>query len=391
MAADLSPRERMLAALDRCEPDRVPCSFMIFAALRKRAPVEEDLVREGLALGLDMTVHAGDLPIAFDPAVRARTVKETRGGEVVLRKIYETPAGTLEAVVRPGRDWPHGDDVPLCSDFLSPRSEKFLVERRADLPALRFLFAPPGSDAIARFRQRAGALRALARDRGLLFAGGWGRGGQPGVMGLDAGAWLCGLENLIYLASDEPEFVTDLSETIGAWTRATISVYLDAGVELIVKRAWYETTEFWTPESYRRFILPRLRDEVRLVHDAGARFGLIMTSSYLPILPDVIDAGVDVLIGVDPIQGKWTGLADVKRAAGGRIALWGGVNGFITVERGTQEDVESAVRDAIRILGPGGGFILSPVDNVRDDSPRAWANVRAFIAAAREHGRYPIA
>ncbi|MBN1422811.1 MAG: hypothetical protein JXP34_28805 [Planctomycetes bacterium] len=387
----LSPRERMLAAIERRQPDRVPCSFMIFAALRRRAAGEEALIREGLALGLDMTVHAGDLPIAFDPGVRARTVKETRASEDLLRKIYETPEGTLEAVVRPGRAWPHGDEVPLCSDFLTPRSEKFLVGRRADLAPLRYLFAPPSADAIARFRERARGLRELARDRGLLFAGGWGRGGQPGVMGMDAGAWLCGLENLVFLAADDPEFVAGFAAIIGSWTRAAIAVYLDAGVELIIKRAWYETTDFWTPEAYRRFILPTLREEVRLAHEGGARFGLITTSAYLPILPDIIGAGVDVLIGVDPIQGKGTDPAAVKRAAAGAIALWGGVNGFITVERGTPEEVEIAVRDAIRTLGPDGGFILSPVDNVRDDSPRAWENVRAFIAAAHEYGRYPLA
>src|SRR5690606_29129468 len=132
---------------------------------------------------------------------------------------------------------------------LAPRSEKFLAARRADLAPLRHLFAPPSPDAVARFRERARVLRALAHDRGLLFAGGWGRGGQPGVMGMDAGAWICGLENLMYLAADDPEFIDGFAATIGAWTRAAIGVYLDAGVELILKRAWYETTEFWTPEA----------------------------------------------------------------------------------------------------------------------------------------------
>ena len=49
------------------------------------------------------------------------------------------------------------------------------------------------------------------------------------------------------------------------------------------------------------------------------------------------------------------------------------------MEQGSAEEVRTAVREAMRILAPGGGFILSPVDNVRQDTPRARANVRALI------------
>jgi len=66
------------------------------------------------------------------------------------------------------------------------------------------------------------------------------------------------------------------------------------------------------------------------------------------------------------------------------MCVWGGVNGFITIERGTEEEVRSAVREAIEALGPGGGFILSPVDNVRADDETARRNVTAFIDAWKQ-------
>ena len=73
----------------------------------------------------------------------------------------------------------------------------------------------------------------------------------------------------------------------------------------------------------------------------------------------------------------------LKSATAGRAALWGGVNGFLTVEMGSTEEVVGAVRQAIDALAGGGGFILSPVDNVRDDSPKAWENVRVLIDFSR--------
>jgi len=96
----------------------------------------------------------------------------------------------------------------------------------------------------------------------------------------------------------------------------------------------------------------------------------------MPLLEPLAECGVDVLIGVDPHT--WDmGAAKAKLA--GRACLWGGVNGHLTVENGEPEAVRAEVRQAIEVLGPGGGFILSPVDNVREDTPRARENVKALI------------
>jgi hypothetical protein len=55
------------------------------------------------------------------------------------------------------------------------------------------------------------------------------------------------------------------------------------------------------------------------------------------------------------------------------------VNGHLTVEQGSGKQVRAEVRKAMDILAPGGGFILSPVDNVRDNTSRAQENVSALI------------
>jgi hypothetical protein len=55
------------------------------------------------------------------------------------------------------------------------------------------------------------------------------------------------------------------------------------------------------------------------------------------------------------------------------------VNGHLTVEQGGVVDVRCEVHKAMELLSPGGGFILSPVDNIREDSERARTNTRALI------------
>lgn len=386
----MSSRERMLAAIESRQPDYVPCCFMIFAALRGQCDNHFEFVARQLELGLDATVQLQALPehdtgappehrdlpglgIRYHPDVTVRQWKERMvDGQMVLHKQYQTPAGTLETAVQQTEDWPYGDHVPLMDDYLIPRSVTRLVSSERDLEALAYLLQPPCEEELARFRQWADQARAFARSRGLLVSAGWGAVG-------DVACWLCGIEELIFMAVERSELLAALLEMIHEWNRERMAPMLEAGVDLFIRRGWYEGAHFWSPALYRRFILPGLREDAEMAHQAGARFGYIMTTGSMALLEMIMEAGVDVLIGVDPVQSADTDMAEMKRRAAGRMALWGGVNGFLTVELGTEMEVRAAVREAMELLAPGGGFILSPVDNIRADSPAVWRNVHALI------------
>jgi hypothetical protein len=55
------------------------------------------------------------------------------------------------------------------------------------------------------------------------------------------------------------------------------------------------------------------------------------------------------------------------------------------VEQGTEQETAEAVIQALQTLGKGGGFILSPVDNVRENTPNAWKNTYKFIKIWKDH------
>lgn len=388
---DLSSRDRMLAAL-ACQPvDHPPCCFMQFSALESRCRDQFEMVDRLLAWGLDATVQVppwlltmpGDtadlrgLPVRFHPAVQVHERRELEPGEryPTLVKEYATPAGTLSVRVSQTEDWPYGAHVPFLDDFIIPRARKPLITSAAELDALRYLLVPPGVDEIEQFRDEARRAKEFARERGVLVSGGTGAGA-------DLAGWLCGLQELIYLAVDAPSFVEVLMAFLSAWVQARMEVVLDVGIDLWVRRAWYESSDFWSPRLYRRFILPYLKQEVALAHRRGARFGYIMTSGVMPLMDMILEAGVDVLIGVDPVQGS-VDLATLRDKAAGRLCLWGGVNGPLTIERGTPAEVRIAVQEALNTLAPGNGFILSPVDEVDDPSDHTWHNVEVFIEAWR--------
>ena len=383
--ASSSSRERMLAALSGEEPDHTPCAFMIFGALRDRCRSYAEYVERQVELGLDAFVelpprhpvvvndwyNLHGLPVRHDPRVEIREWLERRREEPVpvMVKEYHTPAGTLRTEVRQTADWRWGDHVPLFDDYLVPRSAKFLVTGPQDLEPLRYVLAPLSENDIATFREEARHALAQARSHGLLVAGGWGAAA-------DVVAWLTGFEGMVVLAAEQPEFMEALLDLVAQWNRRRLEVLLDVGIDLYLKRIFYESTDFWSPRLYRRFLQPILTADVALAHQAGAKVGGMMTTGTLPLVDDLVVTGIDAIIGIDPLV---TNLSAIKQKAAGRIALWGGVNGYITVEQGTEQETRAAVREALTAMAPGGGFVLSPVENVRDGSDLTWRNTLALI------------
>lgn len=383
-------RERMLAALECRTPDRPPVSFMLHKGLLAESKDYLDFIQRQLDLGLDAfvqlpprppvvrsdTYNLHGLPVSFHPAVEVQEWKEMPANErwPILVKEYHTPAGVLRAEVRQDEEWPYGDHVPFLDDYIETRSRRFIVQGSEDLPALAYLLQPPTPAETAEFERQIAPVLAYAWDRDLLVIGGWG-------VGADLVGWVFGLEKMMYAVYDQPDFQMALLDLIAAWNRKRMEIVLRAGVDLYIKRAWYENVNFWSPKTWRRFIAPVLQADVELAHDHGAKFGYLITADCMPLLEDIAATGVDVIVGVDPMKFD---LAETKRRLKGRVCLWGGINGHLTVERGTPEQVRAEVRTALERLGPD-GLILSPVDNVRANDESARRNVRALIAAYREY------
>ena len=59
----------------------------------------------------------------------------------------------------------------------------------------------------------------------------------------------------------------------------------------------------------------------------------------------------------------------LKRDFGDRLVFHGGVDNQYTLPFGTVADVRQEVRDNLRILGEGGGYILAPCHNIQPVSP----------------------
>ena len=389
----------MLSAINCEAVDYIPCSFMLFFNLYDRCQTDLEFVQRELELGLDPYVHVGHLNYtmhlhgALHPDTKVTEWTETKDGIKYFCRRIDTPKGPLTQRVRQRENWPNEDDFPIFKDWIVPRAEEILVKPEQDLEKLRYIFGPFRDRDIEILRKEALVAKRFADEHQLLIVGGWkgtvrpGLQVDPGVMGCDAMAWLSGYEEVMILSVTQPDLIKEYVNIIHEWNMKQIEIYLDVtDADLIIRRGWYETTEFWTPKAYKDIIAPTIKKETELIHQAGKKFGYIITSAFLPLIDDILDSGVDVLIGLDPLEGKGTDMKLVKKKfSKAKRAIWGGVSGAITIEMGNEKEVEDAVMNAINILGKGSGFILSPVDNVREDTELAWKNTYKFIESWKKY------
>jgi len=118
----------------------------------------------------------------------------------------------------------------------------------------------------------------------------------------------------------------------------------------------------------RRFLLPGMKRMIDLAHQAGAFVFHHNDGNCRPILPDMVELGIDAL---NPIQWRSKGMdrAALKQDFGDRIIFHGAVDNQYTLPFGSVAEVRQEVLDNLAILGVGGGYILAPCHNIQPVSP----------------------
>lgn len=391
----LNSRERMLATIRYQEPDHVPLLFTTFGFqpppnLRWSNAIEE--AKSWLSIGTDARLSVG-VPLRFHPDVRVRKWEEApkSGSGPVMIAEYDTPAGVFRQEVYRSDDWisPHwpchkdgSTGVQLLDDYNVPRYRRCPIETEKDLEKLRYLLHPLTGDAVSETREAIAATARQANELGVLLVG-------HGSSGTDAAIWLCGVDSLLFMAMDRPDMFSALLDIVHDWDKRNVDILLDTPVDLVMRRAHYEGTSFWSPALYRKFFAPRIKELTNTVHQANRLMGYTMSVGVMPLLDILVEIGYDVHNVLDPIpNGTRIDLAKVKSTLNKKIAVFGGLNAPITLERGTREQIRQEVFDSVQMLGRGGGLALSPAEAIFSTTP--WESIETVIDAWKEVRDYPM-
>ncbi len=222
------------------------------------------------------------------------------------------------------------------------------------------------------------ALRDRIGDRGILRGFVWGDQAGP----WQHAACLLDLEDLIYRALDDPSWVHELLSILLEKKLRFVESLEGAGFDLIETGGGAASSTVISPKLFREFCLPYDRK----IHDALHELGFPVTyhtcGGTFGIEDLIVENGCDVSETLAPPsiggnQEPW----ELKAKLGGRLALIGGLDQFNVLTTGSKERIRGKVLELFEKVGPEGGYICSPSDHFFDTPPE---NLAALAAAARE-------
>jgi uroporphyrinogen decarboxylase len=356
----LTPKERVLTALSRREPDRVPVNYSANAAIDARlkrhfglAPDDDEGLRE--ALGVDFRGIAA--PYA-GPRLHA---------DMPERGLKVCDWGTR----RRWMEHETGGYWDFCEFPLLDVDEETIAR-----------WPMPSPDA----HDYSGVRAACERQRKYaVYVGGQGLGCVMNLAGLFRGMEQVFLD----LALDEPaglRLIDRLLDIQFEVARRTLEA-AQGGIDFmwIGEDLGTQHTPLISMDMLKKHILPRQRRFFELAKFHGIPVMLHTCGSSSWAYDAYIQMG---LAAVDTLQPEATNMspAYLKQTFGDRLAFHGCISTAGPVATGTIQEVRQSCRDTLEIMMPGGGYCFAPTHDLQDNSPTE--NVLAMYETARDSGVY---
>jgi uroporphyrinogen decarboxylase len=124
------------------------------------------------------------------------------------------------------------------------------------------------------------------------------------------------------------------------------------------------------PETWRKWFKPRIKFMFDTFRKANPDLKIAWHScgSILPIIPDFIELGLDIL---NPIQPLAKGMSPeyLKKEYGKDLVFFGGIDVQELLPYKSPLEIKEEVLRRCRILGDGGGYIAAPAHNIQPDTP----------------------
>jgi len=370
----MTPKERMMTALHREKPDRLPVTIHQWQQVHLDTHMRGvDAVDAFKATGMDAAIQYFEamgqfwIPNAEKYALQTpewrdemTVVDPNPGNKVVYHRIV-TPGGelTYKTGANPTTTWiteyliKRHEDVELI--------EKYMPIARLDHTAIRREYDRIGE---------AGILRGF-------------------VWGDQAGCWqhaccLMDVQALILETFENPDWVHRLLNALLDKKLRFIEESLrGATFDLIETGGGAGSDTVISPKLHREFCLPYDRRMHEALHDVGMISTYHTCGGMMNLLDLIVENGTDASETLTPpgCGGNVTDPAKVRDAYAGRVAMIGGMDQFNVLTSGTPERIRDEVRRLFEGFGRDGAYILSASDHFFDAPVE---NLRAFAVAAAE-------
>ena len=382
----MTPRERVRAALNHTEPDRVPIDLGgnqtgihkgAYAALLDHLGIQDDIEImdpvQQLARPSERVLERFRVDTRY---IAAGAASDWKGGIVQAERDGRLWHDLTDEF---GVTWSMPDDHPLYMDISHHPLAEATIE---DLEAYPF----PRGDDPGRFdglRDRALAIRnetpyaVVSGISGVIYETCWY------MRGLEQ--WFCDM--LI-----QPRFCEALIDRTAQFWMDWFRVFLDevgdvVDVIMVGDDLAGQLGPLFSPDFYRRVVKPRQKRLVQYIRSrTDAKIWYHTCGACAEYIPDLLDNGIDVL---NPVQISARGMdpAVLKRRFGSRLAFWGGgIDSQNVLPFAGPDEVREHVRRNLAAWKPGGGYVFNSVHNIQAGVPAE--NIVALYDAAYEFGSY---
>ncbi len=382
----MTPKQRLVAALQKKQPDRLPVTSHHLMQYFLDTYMSGMSSQEFFAhFGLDpitwVVTHKPDPtrgeyfdPLQGEPGFlearriwsdRWRTEAEDVPGQPykTTRYRFVTPKGTLTMVTQ-------------ANEHTTWISE-YLIKNPRDIDLIGEFITYPLCDVEAanKIVQEYGE-RGMVRSHLPCFD----VFGQPGCW-QDA-CCLYPAEQMILATYDDPswvhEFLTILQRRKAVYVRSLAG----ANFDLLEMGGGSASSTVISPKVLEKFVVPYDSELIALAHQAGQRIVYHTCGGMMPILEQIAGMQPDAMETFTPPEmGGDVNLPEAKRRIGDKVCLIGGFDQFHFLINCTPEETRAAVRRCFEAAGGSGGYILSPSDHFFDADPKL---IQAYADEARQ-------
>ena len=397
-----TPRERVLLAINHQEPDRVPIDF---GSTYMTSITEHAYIRLEKALGLpeiqglSYPVHGEQLILPDRlPCLQTPLSRVVLPCEQVMRRFQIDTRG----IPRPDapaswRNVVHNDGTVIdefgCQWKQAGGETQYSFYRGSfeghpTLSDLQSFPWPDDPENPQRFVGRKELAYRLYRETDYAVMA-----SIPGGF-LTWAQFLRGAEGFYLDLAADPKFITSLMDRLVDFILAVAGKLLEEVGPYIQIICYGDDLAFqnglmMSMPMFRQLIKPRLGRIFDFLRSRSqAKLWFHTDGAIIPLLPDIIDLGVDIL---DPIQVTAAGMDDtqrLKREFGEELTFWGGIDTQQLLPFGTPAEVRTDVRRRIQDMASNGGYVLSSVHNIQDDVSAD--NIIAMFDEAFVAGAYPL-
>jgi uroporphyrinogen decarboxylase len=383
----MTPRERVLAAIDHEEPDRVP---IVIGASNATGMKIEPYRRLRSLLGID----APDRYIYDWPELGTALLDEA-----TLERLHSDVRGVHdrfpEATERRNRTRdPHS---PFIDDWGSGQVE---VEDGTWFPGVHPMAGVKTIDEIERYpwpdmddpyrvaHVREAAARLAADGRYAIMATPWL------LFPFERAIAMQGLEDCVVQMALDPDFSVALLRRIADLCKTLMGHFLDAlGDDVDIVKIGDDLGSqqglLISPKMYRQILKPIHADYIAFIKErTKAKVFFHTDGDVWGVMDDLVEIGVDILNPIQTSAGRMSQVGELKRRYGDRLAFCGAIDTQHVLPRGSVADVRAEVRRMIEALGPGGGYLVAAVHTIMNEVPAE--NVLAMVDATVEFGRDPL-